>query len=197
VSQWAGLLADVVFAHAHNAVGVGLWWAWRRRTTRLHWITLALFVVGCALILNGTMTPIAERTGGFVAPWTRLTAPGLAWGLAPGPFGPMALRLLLLYGFAQSVHYVAWLRLIPEDDRPSPTPRSFLQSFRALRTDLGALVLWFFLLSALAFAVWAAFNLGAARNGYIRIAFFHGYLELAAAALLWAEGSLAGLTAER
>jgi hypothetical protein len=39
----------------------------------------------------------------------------------------------------------------------------------------------------LALAVWAAIDVGRARNGYIQIAFFHGYLELAAGALLWAE----------
>ncbi len=48
-------------------------------------------------------------------------------------------------------------------------------------------MLWAALLGALALAVWAAVNVGAARNGYIQMAFFHGYLELAAAALLWAE----------
>jgi hypothetical protein len=192
VAQWAGPFADLVFAHAHNAVGIGLWWAWRRREGRLHWIPLATFAVGCALILGGAMAPLAERTGGLVAPWTHLTAYSLARGLYAGPFGPMALRLLVLYAFAQSVHYVVWLRLVPEDDRPSPTPRSFLQSFRALRADVGALILWIALLGALALAVWAAFDAGRARNGYIQMAFFHGYLELAAGALLWAEGSLAG-----
>jgi hypothetical protein len=193
VAQRAGYWADLVFAHAHNAVGVGLWWAWRRRESRLHWIPLAVFAAGCALILGGALAPLAQHTGGFVAPWTGLTAWSLARGLAPGPFGPMAMRLLVLYAFAQSVHYVVWLRLVPEDDRPSPTPRSFLQSFRALRADVGALVLWAALLGMLAFAVWAAIDAGRARNGYIQLAFFHGYLELAAGALLWAEGGLMSL----
>jgi hypothetical protein len=97
------------------------------------------------------------------------------------------MRLLVLYAFAQSVHYVVWLRLLPEDDRKSPTPRSFAQSYRALRADVGSLALWLFTLAALALAVWAAFDVGRARNGYIQLAFFHGYLELAAGALLWAE----------
>ncbi len=194
VAQRAGWFADVVFAHAHNAVGIGLWWAWRRRESRLHWIPLAIFAAGCALILGGALAPLAARTGGFVAPWTGLTARMLAVGLAPGPFGPMSLRLLLLYAFAQSVHYVVWLRLVPEDDRPSATPRSFLQSFRALRADVGSLILWAALLGTLAFAVWGAVDAGRARNGYIQLAFFHGYLELAAGALLWAEGSLSRRT---
>jgi hypothetical protein len=82
-----------------------------------------------------------------------------------------------------------WLRLLPEDDRPSPTPRSYVQSFRALTSDVGSLVVWIAMLSAIALAIWAAISLGEARNGYIQAAFFHGYLELAAAALLWAEAT--------
>jgi hypothetical protein len=97
------------------------------------------------------------------------------------------MRLLVLYAFAQSVHYVVWLRLLPEDARRSPTPRSFAQSYRALRADVGSLAIWLATLTALALAVWAAFDVGRARNGYIQLAFFHGYLELAAGALLWAE----------
>jgi hypothetical protein len=186
-AQWAGPLADLIFAHAHNAVGVGLWWAWRRRESKLHWIPLASFAAGCVLILTGAMAPLAVRTGGFVAPWTGLTARGLAAGLSPVPFGAVALRFLLLYAFAQSVHYVIWLRLVPEDDRPSPTPRSYAQSLRALRADVGSVVLWLMLISMIVFAAWAVFHVGHARNGYIQAAFFHGYLELAAAALLWAE----------
>lgn len=187
VVVWAGPIADFVFAHGHNAVGVGLWWAWRRRESRLHWLPLALFVAGVALILGGVADPIFARTGGLVAPWTGLDARGLASTLAPTLNGTLAMRLLVLYAFAQSAHYLVWLRLIPEDDRPSSAPRSFAQSYRALRADLGSAILWVALLGMIALAAWAAVSLGDARNGYIQMAFFHGYLELAAAALLWAE----------
>jgi hypothetical protein len=187
LAVWAGPMADLVFAHGHNLVGVMIWWAWRPRGTRLHWITLALFVGGCALILAGALAPLATFTGGFDAPWTKLTPESLAWGLSPWPWGVMSMRLLVLYAFAQSVHYVVWLRLVPEDDRERATPRSFAQSYRALSADVGAIVIWAALFAALGFAVWAAFNVGQARNGYIQTAFFHGYLELAAATLLWAE----------
>lgn len=187
VAQRFGWLADMAFAHLHNAVGITLWWAWRRREGRLHWIPLALFALGCALILTGALEPIVARTGGLVAPWTGLSAKVLAYGLSPTPYGAIAMRLVVLYAFAQAAHYLVWLRLIPEDDRPSPTPRSYVQSFRALTSDVGSLVVWIAMLSAIALAIWAAISLGEARNGYIQAAFFHGYLELAAAALLWAE----------
>ena len=189
LAQWAGPVADLVFAHGHNVVAIGLWWAWRRRESKLHWVPLVLFAAGCALILTGALAPLTRITGGLFAPWTGLTPRSLAWGLSPAPWGPMAMRLLVLYAFAQSVHYVVWLRLVPEDDRPSPSSRSFVQSFRALRADVGPLVLWASVLVAVALAGWAAVSVGAARDGYLRMAFFHGYLELAAGALLWAEGA--------
>lgn len=190
LAQWAGPRSDLVFAHAHNVIGVGLWWAWRRRAGRLHLLPIAIFATGCALILGGALDPVWARTGGFVAPWTGLTWRAMASTLSWTTQGPFALRLPVLYAFLQSAHYLVWVRLIPEDDRPSPTPRSFQQSFRALRADVGAIVLWIAVLTALVFFVWAAVHVGHARNAYIQAVFFHGHLELGAAAVLWAEGSL-------
>jgi hypothetical protein len=114
----------------------------------------------------------------------------LCQSLSPWPFDPSSVRLVLLYAFAQATHYVVWLRLVPEDDRPSKSPRSYGQSFRALTGDLGGLLLWVSVIGALALVGWAVFAPGAARDGYLRLAFFHGHLELAAGALLWAEGRL-------
>ena len=97
----------------------------------------------------------------------------------------------MLYAFGQSAHYLIWLRLMPEDDRPSPTPRSFTQSLRALHADVGGPLLWLALLGAIALVFWAfSHGIGNARDRYIDLAFFHGYLELVAASLLWAESGL-------
>jgi len=191
LAQWAGWKADLAFVHLHNLVGVGLWWAWRRRDSRLHWAPLALFAAGCALILTGSVDAISAHTGGLHAAWTGLDLHRLAWSSSPVLEGPLVARFFLLYAFGQSAHYLVWLRLMPEDDRPSPTPRSFTQSLRALKADVGGLILWLALLGALALfglALWR--GIGEARDRYIDLAFFHGYLELVAAALLWAESGL-------
>jgi len=49
-------------------------------------------------------------------------------------------------------------------------------------------VIWLSVIGALGLIGWAFAGPGAARDGYLRLAFFHGHLELAAGALLWAEG---------
>lgn len=187
VVQRIGWLADMAFVQLHNLVGVALWWSWRRRTSRLHWLPLALFVAGTALLLAGAAEPFLRRTHGLESPFASLPFSRIAWSVSPTMDGPWPVRFVVLYAFAQSAHYLVWLRLIPEDDRKSPTPRSFAQSYRALRADVGAVVLWGALVGAIALAVWAIINIGAARDGYIRAAFFHGYLEIIAAALLFAE----------
>jgi len=185
---WVGWLADLAFAHLRSAVAVGLWWSWRKRESRLHYIPLAIFIAGTLLLLCGAAEPVLARTGGHIAPWTGLSIRHLAWGLSPTTTGVWATRLVVLYAFAQSAHYIVWLRLIPEDDRKSPTPRSYAQTWRALVSDVGALILWGSLVGVLALIVWASFGVGAARDGYLKLAFFHGYLEIVAAAVLFAEG---------
>lgn len=190
LAQWGEWKSDIVFGHLHNLVAVGLWWAWRRRPHRLHWLPLTLFAAGTALILGGAVDPLLAMTRGLHAPWTGLSIPWLARSLSPTDDPLWSARLVVYYAFAQSAHYVVWLRLIPEDDRPSPTPRSFTQSYRALRGDLGSLLLWIAVLSAVALACWAFVRVGEARDGYIQLAFFHGYIEVIAGALLWAEKRL-------
>ena len=191
LAQWAGWKADLAFVHLHNLVGVGLWWAWRRRDSKLHWAPLALFAAGCALILAGSVDRVPVLTGGLDAAWTGLDLHRLAWSSSPVLEGPLVPRFFMLYAFGQSAHYLVWLRLMPEDDRPSPTPRSFAQSLRALKADVGGLILWLALIGAMALLGWAIWRgIGEARDRYIDLAFFHGYLELVAAALLWAESGL-------
>jgi len=86
------------------------------------------------------------------------------------------------------VHYVIWLRLVPEDDRSRVSPRTFRSSYRVLAGELGTPLLALAGLAALALAVWASVDLHAARDGYLALAGFHVVLELAAAALIFIEG---------
>lgn len=190
LAEWAGPLADMAFAHLHNVVAVALWWAWRPRETRLHWLPLLVFAACVALVLLGAAEPLLAATGGLRAKWTGLSFRYVASTLSPTTVGPLAARLVVLYAFAQAVHYIVWIRLIPEDDRRSHTPRSYQQSYRALRTDVGPWVLWIGAVGAVSFLAWAlVVSAGAARSAYLSVSFFHGYLEIAAAAVFLSEGS--------
>lgn len=183
-----GFFADVFFAHFHNVVAVLLWWVWRVRLGKVHWAVLGMYL-GVWLGLLG---------GAFDGLYFALASSG--WGpegqsmayyagfLGFGQTGMEAVRWVLAFAMAQSVHYWFWLRMVPEDDRKQYTPRSFTASWKALRQDMGTVFLWLTLLAALGTAAWAVVDLLAAREGYLRIVRFHGILELAAAALLWVEG---------
>lgn len=181
----AGEISALIFAHLHNFIAVLLWWCWRPRSgSRLQVVVPMLFVTASVVI-----------AGGWLEPWTR----GLFWQpadlgpdyhlafLAPGVAAPWAMRLVLLFAFAQSVHYGVWLRLIPEDDRPQQTPRTFRASARALQADLGTPLLTAAVVIALGISLWSFFDLSAARESYLRMALFHGYLELIAATWLFVE----------
>lgn len=186
--QWAGgYPSDLAFVHLHNFVGVAIWFFWRERAAKVHWLFTALFFGASAAILLGATAPIVAATAGFSAPWTDLTFAEIARQLSPTAKGPWAERLTMLYAFAQAAHYVVWLRLMPEDDRPSPAPRSYRQTYRALVADVGGVVMWIMVLTALVFVVWACFSIGGARNAYMNVAFFHAHLELVAIAVLWTE----------
>ena len=186
VAAWVvGDAAALVFAHAHNFIAVMLWWCWRPRSgQRQQAVVPVLFLTASVLLVLG-----------WLEPWGR----GFAWQpaglgpgyhlsfLAPGIAEPWGLRLVLLFAFAQSVHYGVWLRLIPEDDRPQETPRTFRASARALTSDVGTPLMVFVILLSLVIALWASFDLTAARENYLRMALFHGYLELIAATWLFVE----------
>lgn len=185
VGVWAaGDAAALVFAHLHNFIAVMLWWCWRPRLVPGQAAVPMLFLVISALLLAGWLMPWEH---GFA--WQ---PPGLGPDyhvsyLAPGLAEPWATRLVLLFAFAQSVHYGVWLRLIPEDDRPQATPRTFRASARALASDLGMPLMVAASVLALGIALWAVADLASARENYLRMALFHGYLELVAAVWLFVE----------
>lgn len=178
---WESVL---VLMHGHNAVALALWWAWRpnRPPIQLAGVLLAGGVY-LALAL-GLLDPFVVGWRPFVAGVDLNT---LAAEITPG--GTLAsYHLLLAYVFGQSMHYAAWLRLVPEDDRPRYTPRPFRASLRALRAEFGDAPLWLAFGVFAFFFAWGLYAASPARMAYLGLALFHGYLELALAAWAWVEG---------
>lgn len=172
------------FAHLHNLVAVVLW------------LSLGLLLHGGggvrlppALLFLGTGA--ALLFGAFDTWLPAMSTPH--WTahvetLAPGMPTETAARWVVTFAFAQAVHYGLWLRVVPEEARSRPAPRSWKASFRALEDELGSRLLLGSLVLCIGFALWGAIDLVTARNGYFHLAFFHGPLELVALGLLLCEG---------
>lgn len=187
-ARWPYMFA-LAFAHAHNLIAIVLWWMWRRRDAAAGSVLVGVAVV-TALLCAGVFDDLA-----FAAArrFDVASMPLYQWEttLAPGAPHPWALRLVLLFAFAQIVHYGVWLRLIPEDDRPRETPRTFAASWRALVDDFGRWPLWITVIASLGLALWAVADLAQAHTGYLRFAVFHGYLECMVLAWWCASGTRA------
>ncbi|HEX2690720.1 MAG TPA: hypothetical protein VHN14_29090, partial [Kofleriaceae bacterium] len=160
-------VATLVLLHAHNAVGFAIWLRWTRGGPA-RWPVAALALGGIALIALGACDRLIPEDG-------PLDLDALAAAIAPG-LGPIAaLRVVLIYAFAQALHYLAWLVLIP---RARALPTSLRQDFG--RAGVVAIAI------AIAGVPAAAITDGAAhaRDVYLALVVFHGWLELAIVAHL-------------
>ena len=162
--------------HVHNLVAVALWWFWRPRP-KSHLVIPALIAAGSALILWRGEAIVAS----WWAPATATSFGEFIEQTVPTIDATLAARVVLLFAFLQSVHYALWLRLIPDDDRERVAPRTFKASFIALTNDLSTPLVTVAAVGVVGLIAWAVFDAGAARSGYLRVAAFHGYLELAMA----------------
>lgn len=173
------------FAHAHNLVAVG--WIAARLPREGRRLALVSFC-GCALaIAFGGTLPVADALGNLSGTPLGVSLEDQSWVLAPMLPAPFDARLVVLFAFAQSVHYAVWLRLLPDALRPGKTPRSFAKSARALVADVGAPLAIAAAVLTLALVVHGAIDPAVARARYFSFALFHGYLEVAALGLLFAE----------
>lgn len=184
----AGRNGDLLLLHGHHAVAIVFVLILRGRPSvgRIG-LALGLTAVAGAIAL-GAFDPILAAAfdstpSASISPAALLRT--LSWLPPNDPFGP---RLLALYAFGQAVHYAIWLRLVPELDRPRETPRSFRQSWRALRRDLGGPVLAIAGVATIGFAAIALLDLGRARMIYLASASWHVHLEILVLAVFAVEG---------
>ncbi len=178
---------ELGLAHVHNFVAVLLFYLLSRQGRGLKKWPILLFAAGTVALSLGALPLLPGALDGF-GDYQGLDADGQRELLAPLLPITLATRLLLLFAFAQAVHYGIWLRLIPEQVRERPAPRPFRASLRALHRDLGGWLLGLATAVGVILALWATIDLAAARTGYFRLALFHGYLELCVLAVWWIEG---------
>jgi hypothetical protein len=179
-------LAQLVFVHAHNLVGVGVWIALFRSTARRR--SSSRFDLAILVPLVALVAATALLLSTATLPWTfHHGAPrsfGLDFGtlhgwLAPGLPPMLGAGVAASYVFLQSVHYSAWLVWIPQDDIRGEGTLTFRMSARSLLKDFGVPALAFIVVAMLVVLTFAFKNAQRTRDMYISLALFHGYLELA------------------
>lgn len=162
------------FLHLHNIIGIGIWWFWRRDRAWWEAIPLLILLIGAGYFLS--WTPLTIATQYYPS---EMNAEYFEWMLAG--FAPKEWRFTLvsIFAFLQSAHYIVWVRLIPEEARKQPTPRTFERSLLSLKEDLGALIFFGTALAMILLFTWAIFDAEMARGSYLQLISFHGFLELA------------------
>src|SRR5262249_20844959 len=129
-----------------------------------------------ALILSGVTAAWSARLGGLSALGVDVNAVA-AW-LTPGTGIAFALPLALVHAFSDSVHYGAWLGLIPEEEARGEGSLTFKMTARSLLADLRGPGLIAVVLAMATVIAASLFNLAGTRRIYFSIAGFHGYLEV-------------------
>jgi hypothetical protein len=175
--------AALVVAQGHNAVAIVLAAYLVRDKLRAGWIPALALGAGLLAIGLGACDgllghiPLPSFAGGA---WQDAIA-----AVAPTGCGAaVARRFVALFAFAQSIHYAAWLRLVPDAQRASQRPPSFRRSFDLLAADLGRPGALAAVALSLALPAAACLSIDGARRAYLNVALFHGFLEIAVVSAL-------------
>ncbi|MGC4087237.1 MAG: hypothetical protein QM756_04895 [Polyangiaceae bacterium] len=186
----AGTLAPevtrVALLHLHNLVAIVLLFVLfpaRGRSSKLSWSLVA--ALGLALA-SGVFYRVTLASSGQRGFGTHVFE--LADWVAPGLRADWALGLTCAFVFLQSVHYLAWLVLIPQRAQRGEGTLAFGMSLRSLLRDFGAPAACLVLLLALALPGAALFGAWRAQRAYLSLANFHAYLELASLTYFWVRG---------
>ena len=177
-------LARLIFAHAHNVIGLVVWYALFR--PKRAWGVLPLvWIALSALGIYAWGSSVPERFGW--PEWFDLHIQAASHWLAPGLAPETQRGLVLSYAFLQAVHYAVWLVFIPQDAAQGPGSPTFCSSLRSAWWDFrpaGVALIVLGMLTVLAAACVDPLMTSAV---YLFITPFHGYLELVVLACWLAE----------
>lgn len=146
--------AALYLGHAHNAIAVFFLLLLAPRRVSIP-VALA-FLLGIGVILAGALDNVS------LLPVAGLSIESLGRSLAPGLEPAWANRLVLSFGFAQAVHYVCWILLLPRSQGKAP-------DWRWMTVGL---------LGTLGLCAAALGNPVGVRAGYLSLVLFHGWMEL-------------------
>ncbi|MCC6645732.1 MAG: hypothetical protein IT374_09195 [Polyangiaceae bacterium] len=170
---------QLVFAYAHNVVGLLAWGLLFRRRRLIAAPALGLAASGALLLASGALLPVARLTG----PWAERVVDEAMMAM-PLAEPRRAIGVGLSFLFLQALHYSAWLSWVPQDDLPGEGTTTFRMSARSFARDLGRPLAAGVVALALIVAAAGVVAPHPARHVYLSLATFHGYLELAMLAFL-------------
>jgi hypothetical protein len=170
-------LVNIALVHVHNLVALAVWLVLFRRRRGWAVLPLGLVVAFAAVLLSGACSSWSIAHGGFVAFGMRAAQLG-AW-LGPGLPVDAAVPLAATFVFLQGVHYAAWTAWIPQDALRSEGTPTFRMTVRNLVKDFGPAALGVIVLLALGFVGLAVWNVRASVMGYLTLAKWHAWFELA------------------
>lgn len=177
---WQTILA---LGHLHNLVAVGIWLWWSRGDGPWpRYAGVVVFYLGAiGLLASGWLEPLAASMGAYRDLSNGFDLNSMVRLLAPGVEPVWGLRIVLIYTFAQSVHYSIWLRLVPNNHHfyARKGPSTFRRNIESLHEDFGSFGLWLVILGCLAVPFIGLFQAVHTRNAYLTLIAFHGWLELA------------------
>jgi hypothetical protein len=183
----------IAFTHVHNLVAITLWLALFRGRLRAALVPLVCIASATALLLSGQTFAITESLGATRAFGLDITA-AADW-LAPGLPFRAAIGLTLSFAFLQSVHYSMLLLCIPQEDVHGQGTPTFRQAARSLGREFGSVGFAALILGAFVVVAGAFFGIARARNLYLSLAMFHGYLELALGSYFFVRGGFGAQSA--
>jgi hypothetical protein len=154
-------LTTLLLAHLHNLIAVVFLFAWSRSIGDVRRLSGLMIGVAAAVAALG-MDTVPTDPSAFIT--------DLRMALAPGLSAELGYKLILVYAFAQLLHYVIWLVWMPR-----------LATADATRGVAGPAWLAAVLIGiALLLPMIAMLgNPIALRDQYLALASFHGWLELA------------------
>jgi len=176
-------MARLILLHGHNLVALCLLLLlFPRSGLQLKVLsTLAGGLSAClALGAFAKFTLCSAGVRGF-----HLHVLALADSIAPVASLNQAVGITCAYVFLQSVHYLVWLVLIPQQDLRTQATLTFQMSARSLVRDFGVVgvvgigAVWLLVM------VLGCFNPVRTQHGYLTLATFHIYLELGVLVHMW------------
>lgn len=170
-------IAILAFVQLHNAVALAVWLARWRAPARAKTAAAALLLLPAFLLVSGPCD--ALLAGSMAKSFAGLGFAQILDSVAPGAAPLFAMRAVALFAYGQAVHYVVWLRLLPQADAPGPAPLSFSRGLAGLRRALGTPLFLVAIAASIALPMYAILDPLRARDLYLLVVASHGWLELA------------------